>query len=97
MKTTKIITLLLTITLTLPQITITKRESLTCNKQIKGPDTIPKFDPTSDCEGCFETKSRMNNCYNYALDIVTNTYAITGRGSNTRFRHVNCEEINEKP
>ena len=39
------------------------------------------FDPANDCQGCF-TSSRFqvhNNCYNYAVDIATNTVAQPGR------------------
>jgi len=32
---------------------------------IKGPDTVPEYDPKSDDNGCFITKQTENNCYAY--------------------------------
>jgi hypothetical protein len=32
---------------------------------IKGPDTVPKYDPNTDDEGCFVKKQSENNCYAY--------------------------------
>jgi hypothetical protein len=41
----------------------------------------PAFDPSNDCEGCFTSHKFQvhNNCYNYAVDIATNTVAQPGR------------------
>jgi len=37
-----------------------------CNKvPIKGPDTVPRYDPNTDDDGCFITKQTENNCYAY--------------------------------
>ena len=37
-----------------------------CNKvPIKGPDTVPQYDPNSDDGGCFVKKQTENNCYAY--------------------------------
>jgi hypothetical protein len=42
---------------------------------IKGPDSVPDFNPDKNNYGCFEEKQWENNCYNYGNDIVTNTFA----------------------
>lgn len=37
-----------------------------CNHvPIKGPDSVPKYDPNSDDDGCFISKQTENNCYAY--------------------------------
>jgi hypothetical protein len=37
-----------------------------CNTvPIRGPDTVPKYDPETDDDGCFITKQTENNCYAY--------------------------------
>jgi len=37
-----------------------------CNQvPIKGPDTVPVYDPKTDDEGCFIEKQTLNNCYAY--------------------------------
>jgi hypothetical protein len=48
-----------------------------------GPDdpTRVHFDVAHDAEGCFVTDQGKNNCYDYATDILTNTFAQPGRGS----------------
>ena len=50
---------------------------------VLGPDDPHKvhYDPANDDGGCFETKQRENNCYNYGNDVLTNTFAQPGRGS----------------
>src|SRR5438067_1564068 len=43
--------------------------------------TSVRYDPANDCKGYF-TSSKFqahNNCYNYAVDIATNTIAQPGR------------------
>lgn len=54
-----------------------------CTSPIRGsndPKAV-KFDPQQDDQGCFVTEQANNNCYDYANDIVTNTFAQPGRGS----------------
>lgn len=37
-----------------------------CNQvPIKGPDTVPKYDPRTDDDGCFIDRQTENNCYAY--------------------------------
>lgn len=37
-----------------------------CNEvPIKGPDTVPKYDPKTDDDGCFVQRQTENNCYAY--------------------------------
>ncbi|KAL1528735.1 hypothetical protein AB1Y20_010068 [Prymnesium parvum] len=58
--------------------------ALTCaSVPIIGPDDPSKvrFAPQADDGGCFVAKQSENNCYDYATDIVTNTFAQPGRGS----------------
>ena len=41
-----------------------------CNHApIKGPDTVPQYDPSSDDQGCFVKKQSDNNCYAYGKTI----------------------------
>jgi len=43
----------------------------------------PKYDPAGNCEGNFMAAKFMydNNCYNYSVNIATNSYAQPGRMS----------------
>eukprot|EP01065_Artemidia_motanka_P032287 TRINITY_DN39301_c0_g1_i1.p1 TRINITY_DN39301_c0_g1~~TRINITY_DN39301_c0_g1_i1.p1 ORF type:complete len:320 (+),score=107.76 TRINITY_DN39301_c0_g1_i1:62-961(+) len=52
-----------------------------CKPPVVGPDTVPKYSPSTDDNGCFETDQSMNNCYNYGTDILTNSFAQPGRAS----------------
>lgn len=37
-----------------------------CSKvPIRGPDTVPKYDPKTDDDGCFISRQTENNCYAY--------------------------------
>ncbi|CAF3631497.1 unnamed protein product [Rotaria sordida] len=65
-----------------------------CNHvPIVGPDTVPKYDPKSDDEGCFITRQTENNCYAYGTDIVTNTYPQPGRGSGKIWSSNTCVDM----
>ncbi|CAF0772597.1 unnamed protein product [Rotaria sordida] len=65
-----------------------------CNHvPIVGPDTVPKYDPKSDDEGCFITRQTENNCYAYGTDIVTNTYPQPGRGSGKIWSFNTCVDM----
>merc|ERR1711879_693108 len=52
-----------------------------------------------DDEGCFVKKQGENNCYDYATDIVTNSFAQPGRGGGICTPHARpcvkntCEDI----
>ena len=62
---------------------------------IRGPDTVPKYDPKTDDDGCFISRQTENNCYAYGqskafvqliftkdilgTDIVTNTFPQPGK------------------
>lgn len=63
-----------------------------CNKVV-GPDTPPKYDPSTDDSGCFIQECSNNNCYNYGNDIVTNTFAQPGRGSGHKWVSDNCSSV----
>jgi len=54
-----------------------------CNVPVYGPDdpTQVHYDPSRDDDGCFLKEQYYNNCYDYANDVVTNTFAQPGRGS----------------
>jgi len=61
-----------------------RRPSTSCRQApIVGPDdaTQVHYDPSHDDDGCFITEQSCNNCYDYANDVVTNTFAQPGRGS----------------
>lgn len=78
----------------LADITQTTSSNADCNSvPIKGPDTVPKYDPNSDDSGCFVKKQSENNCYAYGkrrrcwihhcgslvgTDIVTNSFPQPG-------------------
>jgi hypothetical protein len=48
------------------EITHIKPNNADCSHvPIKGPDTVPEYDPKSDDKGCFITKQTENNCYAY--------------------------------
>ena len=41
-------------------------DNANCNHvPIRGPDTVPAYDPNTDDNGCFVTKQTENNCYAY--------------------------------
>jgi len=63
------------------------------NVPIRGPDTSIKYQPKVDDNGCFITRQYDNNCYNYASDIVTNTFAQPGRGSKHKWQVNTCDDI----
>lgn len=63
------------------------------NLPIIGSNTIPDFNPDKDAKGCFLKNLPYNNCYNYGNDIVSNTFAQPGRGSNNVWKKITCEEI----
>ncbi|UJR34143.1 hypothetical protein I4U23_021550 [Adineta vaga] len=60
---------------------------------IKGPDTVPAYDPKTDDNGCFVTKQTENNCYAYGTDIVTNTFPQPGRGSGKKWSFNTCADM----
>ena len=61
---------------------------------IRGPDTVPVFDPAHDDQGYFVSHQSENNCYNYANDVVTDTFAQPGRGSGQTRSFDTCADIN---
>ena len=68
--------------------------SVNCeNSPIKGSDNEPNYDPKNDDGGCFIKKQADNNCYNYGTDILTNTFAQPGRGTDHEWQENTCEEI----
>jgi len=63
-----------------------------CSHQV-GPDSIPSYDPQHDDLGCFVTHQSQNNCYNYATDISTDTFAQPGRGTGHKWTSNTCEAV----
>jgi hypothetical protein len=61
---------------------------------IRGPDTVPVYDPKSDVQGYFVSHQTENNCYNYANDVATDTFAQPGRGSGQKWSVDTCADIN---
>lgn len=66
--------------------------SADCN-HVVGPNTAPVYDPTTDDRGCFIQEIGNNNCYNYANDIVTNTFAQPGRGTGHKWVTDDCASV----
>lgn len=52
---------------------------------------VPDYDPGKWNND--PTILRRNNCYNYANDKITNTFAQPGRGSGTMYGAINCSEV----
>lgn len=71
---------------------VEKNNSGSCD-HVVGPDTVPQYNPSSDDGGCFEIECSNNNCYNYANDIVTNTFAQPGRGTGHKWVTDNCSSV----
>ncbi len=61
---------------------------------IRGPDTVPVYDPKSDVQGYFLSHQTENNCYNYANDVATDSFAQPGRGSGQKWSFDTCADIN---
>ena len=61
---------------------------------IRGPDTVPVYDPNNDLQGHFVSHQTENNCYNYANDVATDTFAQPGRGSGKKWSFDTCADIN---
>jgi hypothetical protein len=65
-----------------------------CEKTpIRGPDHYPAFDPYSNANGCFIDRQSDNNCYNYATNVLTNTFAQPGRSKDIKVFPYTCEKI----
>jgi hypothetical protein len=76
------------------EIIISPEESKdTCDRVIIGPDTVPKFDPKTDNNGCYITNSWENNCYNYGTDVLTNTFAQPCRGTDHKWEDNTSEDV----
>jgi hypothetical protein len=61
---------------------------------LRGPDTVPAYDPKDDVQGHFISHQTQNNCYNYANDVATDTFAQPGRGSGQKWSFDTCADIN---
>jgi hypothetical protein len=57
------------------------------------PDAPTTFSPNTDCMGYFRTCRRYNNCYNYAVDIVTDTFAQPGVGTGLKYSSFTCDNM----
>ena len=54
----------------MPSTVCVESSNADCNHTpIKGPDTVPQYDPSSDDQGCFVKKQSDNNCYAYGKRI----------------------------
>jgi len=68
------------------------RGKVNCSHEV-GPDTVPAYDPQHDDAGCFVTHQSENNCYNYATDISTDTFAQPGRGTGHKWKANTCAAV----
>lgn len=68
------------------------RPSVDCSHAV-GPDSVPVYNPTVDDGGCFVAHQSENNCYNYASDVSTDTFAQPGRGSGHKWTANTCDAI----
>jgi hypothetical protein len=67
-----------------------------CSPPVRGhSDAAPMFNPTGDGCGLFVRNVSWNNCYNYATDIATNTFAQPGKLSGTRTKNDRCSNVLE--
>lgn len=64
-----------------------------CRKIIRGPDTVPEFNPKTDNLGCFVDQVYNNNCYNYGNDVLTNTFAQPGDGTHKKWQQNTCSDV----
>jgi hypothetical protein len=55
---------------------------------------VPVYDPKDDVQGHFVSHQTENNCYNYANDVATDTFAQPGRGSGQKWSFDTCADIN---
>jgi hypothetical protein len=72
---------------------ITSKNGKCDSTPLRGPDTVPVYDPKTDDQGCFQTKQSYNNCYNYGTDVLTNTFAQPGRGTQHKWTDNTCEAM----
>lgn len=56
-------------------------------------DNCTEFDYKKNQNGCFIKNKDYNNCYNYATNVLTNTYAQPGRGSTGKMVKNTCNEL----
>ena len=63
------------------------------NTPINGGDLGTDYNPFIDNDGCFVKKKFENNCYNYATNIVTNTFAQPGRAKGKMFNNYTCTDV----
>ncbi|KAL0489480.1 insoluble matrix shell protein [Acrasis kona] len=61
------------------------------NEVVKGPDNVTPYSPGKWNDNSYI--KRFNNCYNYATDIRTDTFARPGKGSGKEFDKINCESV----
>jgi len=64
-----------------------------CSPPVRGPNNGTKYDPQTDCNGCFITRVGENNCYNYGNDVLTNSFAQPGRGSGQKWKSNTCDDM----
>ncbi len=68
--------------------------NITCNNTpMNGGDLGTDYNPLTDNDGCFIKKKFENNCYNYATNIVTNTFAQPGRDKGKIFSNYTCNDV----
>lgn len=64
-----------------------------CTLPIVGPDNSTLYGPNTDDCGYYESHVTENNCYNYATNVVTDTFAQPGRGSGHKWDEDTCESV----
>ncbi|KAL0486633.1 insoluble matrix shell protein [Acrasis kona] len=63
---------------------------LSANEIIRGPDNVTRYNPDKWNKDI--TALRYNNCYNYATDVRTDTFAQPGKGSGSEYKSSTCTE-----
>ncbi|KAK3254936.1 hypothetical protein CYMTET_35867 [Cymbomonas tetramitiformis] len=64
---------------------------------IVGPDAWNQtlYDPTQDDCGFFVAHQSENNCYNYANNVATDSFAQPGRGTGHKWEENTCESVKD--
>jgi hypothetical protein len=66
-----------------------------CDKTpMRGSDDVyPPFDPYTNHNGCYLDRQFDNNCYNYATNVLTNTFAQPGNSKGVDPKPYSCERV----
>jgi hypothetical protein len=66
-----------------------------CDKTpMRGSDDVyPPFDPYTNHNGCYLDRQFANNCYNYATNVLTNTFAQPGESQGKSLWTFTCDTV----